>query len=96
VDYHRARKWAGVARVGSADDPAYSPERVGERAQLRHLAGRLRRVAAAPAGTLEAANRFLRDDYIAEFIAVFRSHQAAGNAFVPCRSRDWNGFLAAV
>ena len=39
--------------------------------------------------TLEAANRFLRGDYIAEFNRRFQVAPAQrGNAFVPCRSRD--------
>ena len=45
---------------------------------------RLRRL-----GTLEAANRFLREDYIAEFNRRFQvAPRQRGNAFVPCRSRD--------
>ena len=39
-------------------------------------------------GTLEAANRFLREDYIAEFNRRFRvAPKQRGHAFVPCRSR---------
>jgi hypothetical protein len=40
-------------------------------------------------GTLEAANRFLREDYIAQFNRRFQvAPSQRGNAFVPCRSRD--------
>ena len=40
-------------------------------------------------GTLEAANRFLREDYIAEFNRRFQvASRQRGHAFVPCRSRD--------
>ena len=40
-------------------------------------------------GTLEAANRFLREDYIAEFNRRFQVAAAQrGNAFMPYRSRD--------
>ena len=39
--------------------------------------------------TLEAANRFLRQDYIAEFNRLFQvAPRQQGHAFVPCRSRD--------
>jgi hypothetical protein len=40
-------------------------------------------------GTLEAANRFLRDDYITEFNRRFQvASRQRGSAFVPCRNRD--------
>ena len=40
--------------------------------------------------TVEAANRFLREEYIAEFNARFRVQPAqAGSAFTICRRRDW-------
>jgi len=39
--------------------------------------------------TQEAANRFLREDYVAEFNRRFQVAAAQrGNAFVPCRNRD--------
>src|SRR6266568_1638404 len=39
--------------------------------------------------TLVAANRFLREDYIAEFNRRFQvASRQRGNAFVPCRNRD--------
>ena len=39
--------------------------------------------------TLEAANRFLREDYITEFNRRFQvAPRQRGNAFVPCRSHD--------
>jgi hypothetical protein len=41
------------------------------------------------AETLKAANRFLREDYMAEFNRRFQvAPRQRGNAFVPCRSRD--------
>jgi hypothetical protein len=40
-------------------------------------------------GTLEGANQFLRERYVAEFNQRFQVAPAQrGNAFVPCRSRD--------
>jgi hypothetical protein len=40
-------------------------------------------------GTLEAANRFLREDYIAQFNRRFQvAPRQRGHAFVPCRNRD--------
>jgi hypothetical protein len=39
--------------------------------------------------TLEAANRFLREDYIAEFNRHFQvAPRQRGHAFVPCRNRN--------
>ena len=40
-------------------------------------------------GTLELANQFLREHYVAEFNQRFQvAAQQRGNAFIPCRSRD--------
>ena len=92
VDYHR-RTQVGRAlhELGVQMIPAYSPEargrsernfstwqgRLPQELRLRHLR------------TLEAANRFLREDYIAEFNRRFQvAPRQRGNAFVPCRSRD--------
>jgi transposase len=89
VDYHR-RTQVGRAlhELGVQMIPAYSPEarersfstwqgRLPQELRLRQL------------GTLEAANRFLREAYIAEFNRRFQVAPAQrGSAFVPCRSRD--------
>src|ERR1700726_899781 len=92
VDYHR-RTQVGRAlhELGVQMIPAYSPEargrsernfgtwqsRLPQEMRLRQLR------------TLEAANRFLREDYIAEFNRRFQiAPRQRGNAFVPCRSRD--------
>ena len=92
VDYHR-RTQVGRAlhELGVQMIPAYSPEargrsernfgtwqgRLPQELRLRHLQ------------TLEAANRFLRERYVAEFNRRFQVAPAQrGNAFVPCRSRD--------
>ena len=89
VEYHR-RTQVGRAlhELGVQMIPAYSPEarersfstwqgRLPQELRLRQL------------GTLEAANRFLREAYIAEFNRRFQVSPAQrGSAFVPCRSRD--------
>ena len=82
---------AGVARVGSADDPGLlAGSAWAQRAQLLDLAGRLpQELRLRQLGTLEAANRFLLEEYIAEFNRRFQvAPKQRGNAFVPCRSRD--------
>jgi transposase len=92
VDYHR-RTQVGRAlhELGVQMIPAYSPEARGRSERTfstwqgrlpQEL--RLRRIR-----TLEAANRFLREEYIAEFNRRFQvAPRQRGNAFVPCRSRD--------
>ena len=46
-------------------------------------------------GTLEAANRFLREEYMVEFNRRFQvAPKQRGNAFVPCRSRDLEGIFS--
>jgi transposase len=86
VEYHRRTQVGRALRVQMI--PAYSPEarersfstwqgRLPQELRLRQL------------GTLEAANRFLREAYIAEFNRRFQVAPAQrGSAFVPCRSRD--------
>ena len=101
VDYHR-RTQVGRAlhELGVQMIPAYSPEARGR--SERNFAtwqGRLpQELRLRQLGTLEAANRFLRDEYIAEFNRRFQvAPRQRGNAFVPCRSRDsGTDFLAAV
>jgi hypothetical protein len=92
VDYQR-RTQVGRAlhELGVQMIPAYSPEARGR--SERNFGTwqgrlpqelRLRRI-----GTLQAANRFLRERYVAEFNQRFQVAPAQrGNAFVPCRSRD--------
>src|SRR5580693_689113 len=71
--------------------PAYSPEARGRSERnFSTWQGRLpQELRLRQLGTLEAANRFLREDYIAEFNRRFQvAPRQRGNAFVPCRSRD--------
>jgi transposase len=92
VDYHR-RTQVGRAlhELGVQMIPAYSPEARGRSERnFGTWQGRLpQELRLRQLGTLEAANRFLREDYIAEFNRRFQVAPAQrGNAFVPCRSRD--------
>ncbi|HXM64844.1 MAG TPA: ISNCY family transposase [Terriglobales bacterium] len=92
VDYHR-RTQVGRAlhELGVQMIPAYSPEARGRSERnFSTWQGRLpQELRLRQLGTLEAANRFLRDDYIAEFNRRFQvAPRQRGNAFVPCRSRD--------
>ena len=92
VDYHR-RTQVGRAlhEVGVQMIPAYSPEARGRSERnFGTWQGRLpQELRLRQLGTLEAANRFLQDDYIGEFNRRFQvASKQRGNAFVPCRSRD--------
>jgi transposase len=92
VDYHR-RTQVGRAlhELGVQMIPAYSPEARGRSERnFSTWQGRLpQELRLRQLRTLEAANRFLRDDYIAEFNRRFQvAPRQRGNAFVPCRSRD--------
>jgi transposase len=92
VDYHR-RTQVGRAlhELGVQMIPAYSPEARGRSERnFGTWQGRLpQELRLQQIGTLEAANRFLRERYIAEFNQRFQGVPAQrGNAFVPCRSRD--------
>ena len=92
VDYHR-RTQVGRAlqELGVQMIPAYSPEARGRSERnFSTWQGRLpQELRLRELRTLEAANRFLREDYIAEFNRRFQVTAAQrGNAFVPCRSRD--------
>lgn len=92
VDYHR-RTQVGRAlhELGVQMIPAYSPEARGRSERnFSTWQGRLpQELRLRQIRTLEAANRFLRDDYIAEFNRRFQVvPRQRGNAFVPCRSRD--------
>ena len=92
VDYHR-RTQVGRAlhELGVQMIPAYSPEARGRSERnFGTWQGRLpQELRLRQIGTLEAANQFLRERYVAEFNRRFQSAPAQrGNAFVPCRSRD--------
>jgi len=92
VDYHR-RTQVGRAlhELGVQMIPAYSPEARGRSERnFSTWQGRLpQELRLRQLGTLEAANRFLLEEYIAEFNRRFQvAPKQRGNAFVPCRSRD--------
>ena len=92
VDYHR-RTQVGRAlhELGVQMIPAYSPQARGRSERnFSTWQGRLpQELRLRQLGTLEAANRFLREEYIAEFNRRFQvAPRQRGNAFVPCRSRD--------
>src|SRR6201997_681587 len=92
VDYHR-RTQVGRAlqELGVQMIPAYSPEARGRSERnFGTWQGRLpQELRLRQLGTLEAANRFLREEYIAEFNRRFQvASRQRGNAFVPCRNRD--------
>jgi transposase len=92
VDYHR-RTQVGRAlhELGVQMIPAYSPQARGRSERnLGTWQGRLpQELRLRQLGTLEAANRFLREEYIIEFNRRFQvASRQRGNAFVPCRSRD--------
>jgi hypothetical protein len=77
--------------------PAYSPQARGRSERnFSTWQGRLpQELRLRQLGTLEAANRFLREEYIAEFNRRFQVAAAQrGNAFVPCRSRDLERILS--
>ena len=92
VDYHR-RTQVGRAlhELGVQMIPAYSPQARGRSERnFGTWQGRLpQELRLRQLRTLEAANRFLREDYIAEFNRRFQvAPKQRGNAFVPCRYRD--------
>src|SRR6202163_2652610 len=77
--------------------PAYSPQARGRSERnFSTWQGRLpQELRLHQLRTLEAANRFLREDYIAEFNRCFQvAPRQRGNAFVPCRSRDLEGIFS--
>jgi transposase len=92
VDYHR-RTQVGRAlhELGVQMIPAYSPEARGRSERnFGTWQGRLpQELRLRQLGTLEAANRFLREDYIPEFNRRFQvAPGQRGHAFVPSRHRD--------
>ncbi len=92
VDYHR-RTQVGRAlhELGVQMIPAYSPEARGRSERnFSTWQGRLpQELRLRQIRTLDEANQFLREHYVAEFNRRFQVAPAQrGNAFVPCRSRD--------
>ena len=92
VDYHRCTQARLALReLGVQMTPAYSPQARGRSERnFSTWQGRLpQELRLRQLGTLEAANRFLREDYIDEFNRRFQvAPRQRGNAFMPCRSRD--------
>src|SRR6201994_3653616 len=92
VDAHRLTQVGrALHELGVQMIPAYSPAARGRSERsFSTWQGRLpQELRLRQLGTLEAANRFLREDYIPEFNRRFQVAPAQrGNAFVPCRSRD--------
>jgi hypothetical protein len=94
VDYQR-RTQVGRAlhELGVQMIPAYSPQARGRSERsFGTWQGRLpQELRLAGCATMEQANRFLRERYVAEFNRRFQvAAGQRGNAFVPCRSRDLN------
>ena len=92
VDPHRLTQVGRALReLGMQMIPAYSPQARGRSERnFGTWQGRLpQELRLAGIRTLEAANRFLREHYIAEFNRRFQVRAAQpGNAFVARRSRD--------
>ena len=92
VDPHRLTQVGRALReLGIQMIPAYSPQARGRSERnFSTWQGRLpQELRLRQLRTLEAANRFLREDCIAEFNRRFQvAPRQRGNAFVPCRSRD--------
>ena len=92
VDPHRLTQVGrALHELGVQMIPAYSPEARGRSERnFGTWKGRLpQELRLHQIRTLEAANQFLREHYIAEFNCRFQVAAAQrGNAFVPCRSRD--------
>lgn len=87
----------GVARAGRAHDSGLLAAGAGPAgAQLLPLAGTAATgTAAARIRTVEKANRFLREEYIAEFGRRFQVPAAGrGTAFMACPRRDLNLVLS--
>src|SRR5438132_3913975 len=92
VDHHRLTQVGRALRqLGVQMIPAYSPQARGRSERnFGTWQGRLpQKLRLAGCTTLEAANRFLREHYVAEFNRRFQVAAAErGNAFVPCPQRD--------
>jgi hypothetical protein len=94
VDPHRLTQVGRALReLGIRMIPAYSPQARGRSERnFGTWQGRLpQELRLAGCTTLEQANRFLRERYVAEFNRRFQvSAEERGSAFVPCRRRDWS------
>ena len=94
VDYHRLTQVGRALReLGVQMIPAYSPQARGRSERsFGTWQGRLpQELRLRQMRTLEAANGFLREDYIAEFNRRFQVAAAQpGTAFVPCRRVTWS------
>jgi transposase len=92
VDPHRLTQVGRALReLGVLMIPAYSPQARGRSERnFQTWQGRLpQELRLRGIRTLEEANRFLREHYIAEFNRLFQVSPAQkGNAFVPCRRKD--------
>jgi transposase len=92
VDQHRLTQVGRALRqLGIQMIPAYSPQARGRSERnFGTWQGRLpQELRLAGCTTLEAANRFLREHYMAEFNCRFQvKPEQAGSAFVPCRKAD--------
>jgi transposase len=92
VDPHRLTQLGRALReLGIQMIPAYSPQARGRSERnFGTWQGRLpQELRLHQIQTLEAANQFLREHYVAEFNRRFQVTPAQrGNAFMPCRSRD--------
>ena len=93
VDHHRLTQVGRALReLGVRMIPAYSPQARGRSERnFGTWQGRLpQELRLRGITTVEGANRFLREEYIAEFNARFRVKPAqVGSAFTTCRRRDW-------
>jgi transposase len=92
VDHNRLTQVGRALRqLGIQMIPAYSPQARGRSERsFGTWQGRLpQELRLAGCTTLESANRFLRDRYMAEFNRRFQVQpEQAGSAFVPCRRAD--------
>ena len=92
VNYHRRTQVGRALRELEVQMiPAYSPEARGRSERnFSTWQGRLpQELRLQRMGTLEAANQFLREHYIAEFNRRFQvAPTQRGSAFAPCRSRN--------
>src|SRR6266849_3476523 len=92
VDPHRLTQVGrALHELGVQMIPAYSPQARGRSERnFSTWQGRLpQELRLRQLGTLETANRFLREEYIAEFNRRFQVvARQRGHAFVPCRNRD--------
>ena len=92
VDPHRLTQVGRALReLGIQMIPAYSPQARGRSERnFGTWQGRLpQELRLAGIASVEAANRFLREHYIAEFNRRFQvAAEQPGSAFLPCRRRD--------